>query len=520
NAKVKLGQSFTADNVSNINVSQPATFNPKPIGPNRPLLLVVGLALATVAAGAAAFAAEGLDHTIKRPEDLSRIGVRQGSIVSVPNLQSGAAVARGPAEFFDEIKHSLGTLSGTAGQRSSRAARSGASGFLGTVGYILSGIVRGVIWLIGSALLLIGNLVVTIVTLPWKLLTSIPLVPFLRDVFGGKPKRGPHDPVPAAGDEWVHMQQWKQSRQDKKRGKTRRKQQVVMEKLVDELIVADYDELQDIDPAEMKTAEPKAAPERKFFHTARLVSYGAKRDAANWWQSDARPNLQLTDTDHRTVAGEAVWRAARGLLEQLLIESDTDAATDIPDTIAVIGARPGSGTSTIASHLSAVLAERVAEEAHDRGHENGQAHDDRKPVLILRVLDETRRREASDELSSEPTPVPGLDRAEVLTVRTAGVRRAIEQGKQRYKHVVVDLLPVYSDLGSGRMKLAGEAREEAGPRLAALCDTSVLIVEAEKLRREAANRAMERLDRAGADVAVVVLNKREYPVPQFIYKRA
>ena len=73
-----------------------------------------------------------------------------------------------------------------------------------------------------------------------------------------------------------------------------------------------------------------------------------------------------------------------------------------------------------------------------------------------------------------------------------------------YRHVVVDL-PAMLD-------------SEASARLASLCDATVLICEADELRFEAAQQAMNRLRDAGARVTLAVLNKRRYPVPEWAYK--
>ena len=518
---VAFSRQLDVEKISNVKITQPASYNPVPKGPNRLLLVAVGLMMALVGAGAIAFTAESLDHNIRRPGDLERIGVRRGAIVSVPRLRSGAAIGRSFADLLDDLRHSFARLFGTAGQRSSKAARTGARGFVGTAGDLFATALRGIIWLVGSLLLLLGNVVVSLVLLPARLFGAVPVMPWLRDQFSSDAKTDADAPL-LAGGHASHMEQWRRQREQRKTRQQRRKPPVHMERHVDELIVADYDEIQDIDPVEIERPEPKAAADRSLSHTARLLNYGIKRDLGEWWNQDDRPNLHLTDHSHRTLAGEVVWRSARGLLEQLLIErhaaadeSGADVVAEVPRTLAIIGARPDCGTSTIANHLGSVLVDRVVEERRDQGLENV----DKKPVLVLRVLDQGRDR-GDGEASIESTPVEGLDIGELRSIRSASLKRAIDGALEQYEHVVVDLLPVYSDSGMSRMGMVGEAREEAGPRLAAQCELSVLIVQAEKLRREAAAQALDRLDRAGAEVAVIVLNKREYPVPQFLYKRA
>lgn len=50
-------------------------------------------------------------------------------------------------------------------------------------------------------------------------------------------------------------------------------------------------------------------------------------------------------------------------------------------------------------------------------------------------------------------------------------------------------------------------------------DTVILVIEAEKTRWEVAQRAKEELEKAGAKILGVVLNKRKYYIPRSIYRR-
>ena len=57
------------------------------------------------------------------------------------------------------------------------------------------------------------------------------------------------------------------------------------------------------------------------------------------------------------------------------------------------------------------------------------------------------------------------------------------------------------------------------PVLLSLADGVVLVVQAERTRREAAQRAMSRLSGAGCNVIGAVMNRRRNVVPGFLYKR-
>jgi Mrp family chromosome partitioning ATPase len=52
-----------------------------------------------------------------------------------------------------------------------------------------------------------------------------------------------------------------------------------------------------------------------------------------------------------------------------------------------------------------------------------------------------------------------------------------------------------------------------------MADGLVMVLEANKTRRESAQRAKRTLDAAGVNVLGAVLNKRKYPIPDFLYRR-
>jgi len=74
-----------------------------------------------------------------------------------------------------------------------------------------------------------------------------------------------------------------------------------------------------------------------------------------------------------------------------------------------------------------------------------------------------------------------------------------------YKMIILDL-PSISE-GAAAVKSAG------------LANGVILIIESEKVRREVVMRAKERLEKAGAQIIGVVLNKRKYYIPRWLYKK-
>ena len=496
----RIESALEADRITNIKVVSGASTPTKPDSPNRKLLLIVGLFIATICGAGTAFAADAIDHTVKRPDDLARIAAGSESslpadaCVSIPMLRSGDALAKGPADYFDDIAHTLAVVFGTAGTRSSRLAvgtTRRTRGLFRSAGHIALGTLRGLL----LVPLLVGNGVVSGLSWIGNRLTSKPHEIKRRAALATASQRNS-----AAADRAA----------------------VALSGLgglsLDGDLVAEYEEIQDEDLGEVDRPEPRAAPERRFWRGIRLAAFGVRRDITAWWRREERPNLYLTSRRHRTAAASAVWRAARGLVEHLQVESGAGVMS-IPKAIAVVGAKPDSGTTTVASHLAGVIAERLTDDDGD-----GR---DRKPVLLLRVAEVApgQAQPAVEEIdgvdrirTATNTTIPGLSIAHVTSVQSKEVRRALQAAMSDWQHVVLDLPPVFGDLAAQGRAIG--VREEAGPRLAAIADAAVLVVESGRLRREAASRALERLDRSGAEVHVAVLNKRDYPVPQWLYERA
>ena len=469
----RVDTALETNKISNISVYEPAKLPLEPEGPKRKLLLAVGLLLAGMAGGGVAFALESLDHTVKRPEDLRLVGARIDHVVSIPRLTSGSALAKRFGDHFDDFADGLRHLFGTAGRSTARRSTSLGGSFARMI-VALPGAAVAAVRQAHEDLRAASQLAVAVVRrnhfkpapLHATLDGGISLIDDERD-FGRRPFAGGR-------------------------------------------IVAEHEALQDLDDDERPRAEPTARPEHRFFHTLRLIAYGVRRDAAARWRRDGRPNLQLADRRHRTAAAEAMWVGARGLFEQVMLDTDPDRTGRMPRTVAVVGCRPDSGATTVAAHLAGVMAERFAD---DDGTETTGG------VLLLVLPDSARHAAADDtaDYAARGTPVRHLRRAELATLNTGPIRAALDQALTEYAHVVLDLPPVFNDARGGRF---GEVREDAGPRLAGLCDVSVVVIEAETLRREAAGQALQQLERADASPSSIVLNKRTYPIPQWIYKRA
>jgi capsular exopolysaccharide synthesis family protein len=76
--------------------------------------------------------------------------------------------------------------------------------------------------------------------------------------------------------------------------------------------------------------------------------------------------------------------------------------------------------------------------------------------------------------------------------------------KREYEYVVIDC-PAMN-------------RSSSAAVIASKADAVVLVVEAERIRREVILRSINTLEDLGANILGVVLNKRQYPIPDFLYR--
>lgn len=197
--------------------------------------------------------------------------------------------------------------------------------------------------------------------------------------------------------------------------------------------------------------------------------------------------------------------------EQLLQSSD--GSTEKPRVFAVVSCHRGEGVSTIAANLATWLAQRGngdvllvdANTAHPSVHrifkkklspglvdvlENGQGNGDailNSPVQNLHIL-------SAGRVKVNLSQIFDSDR---FSKRLSSI-------KEHYRFVVFDLPAV------SQMSIV--------PRLASLCDGVIIVVEAERLRWEVVQRMKERLVKAEANVLGVVLNKRRFPIPAWLYR--
>ena len=207
-------------------------------------------------------------------------------------------------------------------------------------------------------------------------------------------------------------------------------------------------------------------------------------------------------------------------MEQLIAPSDSAAA---PRIIGVVGPRPGQGASTVALHLAIALAHRIDTGLDDHSETNRVLlidSDLESPTssLLAGVAGAQGLGDWISMRTGDMVPLAKMvvrTRQELLDVLPAGAPREHSPLTARMPAVLEALAPHYRHLV---VDLPSMVESEASARLAGLCDATVLICEADELRLEAAQQALVRLRDAGANVALAVLNKRRYPVPEWAYR--
>ncbi|MHC5053306.1 MAG: GumC family protein [Planctomycetota bacterium] len=205
-------------------------------------------------------------------------------------------------------------------------------------------------------------------------------------------------------------------------------------------------------------------------------------------------------------------RAFEELRERLLLVLGADGGS--PKTVGVLGSDLGEGASTVAAGLAVRLARGGSGPVLlvDACLHGGAAH--RAFGLVASpglgdLLEGTATEEdviaRSGIAELDVLPAGDGESGVRLAQHIAALGRAMDVWRERYRFVVLDLPPV------------GQA--PAAARAGAALDGAVLVVEAGRSRFEAFARTRDLLVKSGGRILGAVLNKRRFPVPQWVYDR-
>ncbi|HEX8322542.1 MAG TPA: hypothetical protein VF595_01395 [Tepidisphaeraceae bacterium] len=217
-------------------------------------------------------------------------------------------------------------------------------------------------------------------------------------------------------------------------------------------------------------------------------------------------------------------QSAHGIVDGLLFDSILRSKGQQAFVTGLISCRPGQGASTLGAYIASAIADRLEASM-------ALSVDDR--VLLIdadlaepsqhRLLGAGENPGLGDWLMIATDTEAGIDsfvhdtshpRLSLLPGgRSSGAARLLDrtdrlliEATQTHRHVVMDLPPL--------------STTPTALRLAAKCHAVLLVVECGNLHQEVVRRSVRALQAAGANVAGVVLNKRRFPIPDWLYERA
>jgi succinoglycan biosynthesis transport protein ExoP len=227
-----------------------------------------------------------------------------------------------------------------------------------------------------------------------------------------------------------------------------------------------------------------------------------------------------TDSVDRVAPGDAwhpvfpeneVGRCLRTLLARLPWPNGEDGPGGLR-TVGLTSCRRGEGVSTVASQLAVIAAatgRRVV--LVDANPDQPSVHQV-FPVELRPGLVEALSGAVSLSAAIRPSGVPGM------SVIAAGQVQG-NAGEVFDSHTLGDVVRNLSaDFDLAVFDLPAAAESGPAVRLAALLDGVVLVVEAERVRWEVAQRTSELLRRGNVHLLGAVLNKRRQHVPDWLYR--
>ncbi|MDM7917234.1 MAG: CpsD/CapB family tyrosine-protein kinase [Candidatus Eisenbacteria bacterium] len=185
--------------------------------------------------------------------------------------------------------------------------------------------------------------------------------------------------------------------------------------------------------------------------------------------------------------------------------------------ITVVSSVPGEGASTVALHLARAFARGPAAKVllidadlvrSNRTLSDAIAHPRSGPGLIevlSRQIDLSRAILSTEDPNLHFLPAGGSPARPMEVIISESMGQFLQDMGQVYQTVVLDGPPVLQN--------------PEGPALGASSEGVVLVVQANRTRREVVQRALTMLESARCKVLGTVLNRRSYPIPDFLYRR-
>lgn len=190
-----------------------------------------------------------------------------------------------------------------------------------------------------------------------------------------------------------------------------------------------------------------------------------------------------------------------------------DSSSQSPSLIAIISCYRGEGVSTIASNLAATFAQ--SSDNHvllvDINYRDPSAHQI-FGVKLSPGLGEIFFNGQDIKTVIQPTVLKNLfilsageiEKDSNINFESQAFADLLHTLKHDYSFVIFDTPPI--DVTSSTA------------RLASLLDGVILIIESERVRWEAAQRVKEQLVKANTNILGVVLNKKQFHIPRWLYK--
>jgi uncharacterized protein involved in exopolysaccharide biosynthesis/Mrp family chromosome partitioning ATPase len=225
----------------------------------------------------------------------------------------------------------------------------------------------------------------------------------------------------------------------------------------------------------------------------------------------------LMGRERRRRKSLAEWRVADEISEtyEAIVEQIIDAQDRDARVIAVVSSLRREGVTSVAANLSINLAKKVDGPVllADANSRNPKAHrvfnKQLNPEFAEDIKPQSNRdKDAVFSLASENIYALRNDEETqskaLCIVQSDKFSQLINEVKQDYSYIVLDLPAAL--LSCSSIKLAG------------LCDKVILVAEAGRTRWEVLQRTTAQLQRQKANLMGVILNKRRYPIPKWVYR--